>query len=59
MEQRQGGTDPDNGITAGVEALKPFREDTKTVLCLSSDGTGGDLERRWPAPRRRASSASR
>ncbi len=43
MEQRQSGTDPDNGITAGVEALKPFREDTKTVLCLSSDGTGGDL----------------
>jgi hypothetical protein len=43
MEQRQGGTDPDNGIDAGVEALKPFRENTKTVLCLSSDGTGGDL----------------
>ena len=42
MEQRQGGTDPDNGITAGVEALKPFREDTKTVLCLSSDGTGNE-----------------
>ncbi len=43
MEQRQGGTDPDNGITAGLEALKPFRDDTKTVLCLSSDGTGADL----------------
>ena len=43
MEQRGNGTDPDNGIAAGVEALKPFREDTKTVLCLSSDGTGDDL----------------
>ncbi len=43
MEQRQSGTDPDAGIIAGLEALKPFRDDTKTVLCLSSDGTGGDL----------------
>ena len=43
MQQRQGGTDPDSGIDAATEALKPYREDTKQVLCLSSDGTGGDL----------------
>ena len=44
MEQRQGGTDPDDGIDAATEALKPYRENTKQVLCLSSDGTGGALD---------------
>lgn len=43
MRQRNGGTDPQTGITAGVAALAPLREDAKSVLCLSSDGTGGSL----------------
>ena len=60
MEQRGSGTDPDNGIDAGTEALKPYREDAKQVLCLSSDGTGGELDRLGRARQgRRASSASR
>ena len=61
MEQRQGGTDPDNGRSPAGPALQPFRTGTKSVLCLSSDGT-----QRRPGPRPsvarprpRASSASR
>ena len=29
MQQRQGGTDPDSGIDAATDALKPYREDAK------------------------------
>ena len=60
MQQRQGGTDPDSGIDAATEALKPYR-DGHEDRCSACPRTApaATWPTRSPAPRGRGSSASR